>query len=150
MIVPFFALVLASAIGAWTLRILWMREVTLAQRRGCATTLALLAVAAGSLLWWLAPDENWRPACVALVLTVVVLHRPLVFALSETQQRIRAGWVLVLAIGLTVLTVLETTAPALRARGVVLAGGGLMLLATSLFGTVLAARNDLRAVHAKD
>lgn len=145
MLIPSFSLMVASGLGALTLRAVWMRQITLSQRRAIATMLALLLITAAALLWWLTPDAKWHPACAALVLIVVVLHRPLTCALTEDQQKARGIWALVGVIVLILASVLEPTASVLKARGLVFVGGGLVLLATSAFSAALMARTDLRA-----
>jgi len=141
MMVPFFSLLIASGLAAPAVRGLWLTEFDGLQRRKVMAALALLSLAACFLLWWLTPYDTWRPLCAVIVLILVVLIRPIVFFLGDGQQKLRLGWIAALVAVLVFVSVL----PPMEARGVVLVGGGIGLIATSVFSMGLELWNERQA-----
>lgn len=138
-ITPFFGLMIASALGSPALRTLWIDNLDRSQRRIAMALLASFSMAVGAAVWWLATDVRWRPACAALVMIVLALHRPVTMVLSDAQHKLRVAWIVLLLAGLFFASV----TPQVESRGVVLTGCGLVLIATAMFSMVLEYWNEV-------
>lgn len=145
LMIPPFALMFASAFGAPVLRSVWLDVLDAKQRALALAALGALSIVTCALLWVLASSIQWRPLCAVLVLVVVVLHRPLTLHLSEAQQKVRIGVIVALTAAMVVVSIAMESQ--LQARGVVLTGGGLVLIATCVFSLAMALWSERGGKH---
>lgn len=139
---PVLCALVASSLGLPTASAIWERQSSSRQRWYwlCATlTFAGVTLAC---LWWLSPNEPWRPFCAGLVIITIVMHRPVATMLSRRQQEVRFGWMVTCFIGIIIAA--GQHASTLPQRNFALIGFGSLLTTTVFLCILMAIWNEYR------
>lgn len=140
--IPVLSALVASSLGAPSLRVAWEHQLSSSQRWAWMATVTCLALMAGACLWWWIQTPQGRAAAAAAVVIAVVAHRHAAMLMGKRQQEVRFGWMILCFIGL--IFAAAQSLPSIEERGLVLTGFGLLLVSTVIICALMVMWNEYR------